>query len=305
VNFPLINYKTIGKPLPWDNLIVEIGFGRGEFLLRLARENPDSRILGFEISGISVQKLLKRIREENIRNVFCARIDAYWGFYLLLRDSSVERIYINYPDPWFKKRHVKRRITSAENLYLFSTKLKRGGEIRIRTDYFPFVEYTLREAEKLKCFTHTLRKLSVKEPLTKYESRWLSMGRQLTELVLLKVRDPEPMKIRELKEVGMLFPVEVRGKEPNLEKLRGQKLSPSPQVHLSFSEVYRSGENFLIETLISENGFLQKFFISIRRRGDRYVVDVSPFSQVLRTENIQKAVKLVAEKGFEAPETHR
>jgi len=172
----------------------------------------------------------------------------------------VERIYINYPDPWFKKRHVKRRITSAENLYLFSTKLKRGGEIRIRTDYFPFVEYTLREAEKLKCFTHTLRKLSV---------------------------------------------VEVRGKEPNLEKLRGQKLSPSPQVHLSFSEVYRSGENFLIETLISENGFLQKFFISIRRRGDRYVVDVSPFSQVLRTENIQKAVKLVAEKGFEAPETHR
>jgi len=295
---PLINYKLVEKPLPWEDLLVEIGFGRGEFLLRLARENPHRKIVGFELSGISVEKVLRKIRREKLTNVHITRIDAYWGFYLLLKDASVERIYLNYPDPWFKRRHVRRRLTTAGNLYIFAKKLKPRGELRVRTDHFPFVEYTLEQAKAVGCFDSELRKLSVDEPLTKYESRWLRMGKELWELTLLKIREPKPMAVKEIREVGMLFPVKVTGRSPVLERLPGKEFTLAPGVHLRFFELYRRGEDVLFESLLSENGFLQRFFISVRKKEDHYVVDVSPFSQVLRTENLQRVTELVSREGF-------
>ncbi len=298
LSFPVLDYKRVRKPLPWRDLLVEIGFGRGEFLLRLAEENPHRKVLGFEVSGVSVEKLLRRLRDRNPGNVFCVRIDAYWGFSLLLEDCSVERIYMNYPDPWFKKRHVKRRLTRMENLYLFARKLKGKGEIRIRTDHPPFIDYTIEEAEKLGCFSWEVRKLRVQEPLTKYEERWLRMGREIRELILRKEKEPRGLEVKTLKEVAVLFPVEVKGREPRPELICNQEFSLPEGVHLRFFDAYSREGSLLIEVLLSEKGFVQKFFVSVRRKGDRYVVDVSPFSQVLRTEGVQRAVRFVAERGF-------
>lgn len=296
--FPVIDYKTVRKPLPWKDLLVEIGFGRGEFLLKLAEENPHRKVLGFEVSGVSVEKLLRRLKNRNPGNVFCVRIDAYWGFSLLLEDRSVERIYMNYPDPWFKKKHIKRRLTRVENLYLFARKLREGGEIRIRTDYLPFIDYTIEQAEKLHCFEWEMRKLWVEEPLTKYEERWLRMGREIRELILKKAREPRELNVKTLKEVAVLFPVEVKGREPRLELISNQEFSLSGEVHLRFFDTYSREGSLLLEVLLSEKGFVQKFFVSVRRKESRYLVDVSPFSQVLRTEGVQRAVRFVAEKGF-------
>ena len=277
---------------------MEIGFGRGDFTVRLARENPDRKIIGFELSAVSVEKLMRRIRKEKLGNVHCVRIDAYWGFYLLLKDSSVEKIYMNYPDPWFKKRHHKRRLTKEENLYIFARRLKEGGEIRIRTDYRPFVDFTLEEAEKLGVFETDVRRLEIEEPLTKYEKKWLLEGRELTEIIMRKVRDPQPRDIPRLKEVRELFPVKVEGKEPDLKRLEGLELKLEDRVHLKFFKSYWGENGYLVETLLSEEGFVQKFFILVRRKGRDYIVDVSPFSEVLRTENVQRAVQVVAERGF-------
>ena len=293
-----INYKKVEKPLPWDKVLVEIGFGRGDFTVRLAKENPDRRIIGFELSAVSVEKLMKRVRREGLENVHCVRIDAYWGFYLLLKDRSVERIYMNYPDPWFKKRHHKRRLTREENLYIFAKKLKEGGEIRIRTDHAPFVEFTLEEAEKLKVFEIRVRKLEVEEPITKYERKWLLEGKELSEIVMRKVKDPPEKDTPKLKEVKELFPVKVEGKEANLKSLENTELRLGEKVYLKFFKGYEREDGYLIETLLSEEGFVQKFFILVRKKGSDYVVDVSPFSEVLRTENVQRAVYMVAEKGF-------
>ena len=293
-----IDYKTVEKPLPWEDLIVEIGFGRGDFTVKLAKENPDKKIIGFELSAISVEKLIKRVKKESLKNVHCVRIDAYWGFYLLLKDSSVEKIYMNYPDPWFKKRHHKRRLTKEENLYIFARKLKENGEIRIRTDFKPFVDFTLEEAQKLSVFDISVRKLEVEEPLTKYERKWLLEGKELTEIIMRKIKDPEPRNIPALKEVRELFPVKVEGKELDLKSLEGSEIKLGERVYLKFFKSYGGESGHLVETLLSEEGFLQKFFILVRRKGKDYVVDVSPFSEVLRTENVQRAVQVVAEKGF-------
>lgn len=297
-DLPLINHFEAEKPLPFRDLLVEIGFGRGEFITKLARENPERTILGVEISGISVEKLLKRIRREGIGNIRVVQMDAYWCFNLLLEDGSVERIYMNYPDPWFKKRHTKRRLTKEENLYIFARRLKLKGEILIRTDHYPFIEYTLEQAEGLGAFEASVRRLSVEDPLTKYEERWVSMGREIHELRLIKVREPEHREIRTIKEVEKVFPVKVEGKEPFPEAITGEELKIGEGVYLKFFGVYRAGDVILVESLLSEMGFVQKFLIEIRRKEDGWVVDISPFSQVIRTENLQRAVEFMSDKGF-------
>jgi tRNA (guanine-N7-)-methyltransferase len=293
----VINYKNIKKPLPWKGLLVEIGFGRGDHLIKLGKENPDKKILGFELSNVSVEKLLKRVRREGLTNVHCVRLDAYWGFYFLLEEGSVERIYINYPDPWFKKKHHKRRLTGRKNLYIFSKKLRSGGEILIRTDYLPFAEFTLQEAEWLGGFDVELRELSVDEPVTKYERKWLSMGRSLYELRLKKSGEPKSLDIPTVKEVQELFPVKL-SKEPNLKKLEGMDIRLSETVILKTFRSFEGAKSSLLEVLLSEEGFVQKFFLEAKRTGSGWVVDVSPHSQVLRTENIQRVIEFLAQESL-------
>ncbi len=286
----------VEKPLSWDNLLVEVGFGRGDFTVRLARENPDRVVLGFELSGISIEKLLKRVKRENIKNVFCVPMDAFWGFYFLLKDSSVEKIFMNYPDPWFKKKHHKRRLTSERNLYLFARKLKNEGEIVVRTDHYPFVEYTLQESEKVQAFKHKLKELDVEEPLTKYERKWLSMGKKLYELRLIKVKEPKPTPMPKVREVKEVFPVKVESKEINIGALENREERLEEQVILKTFRVFEGKNSYLVEVLLSEEGFVQKFFVELREKNGSWIVDLSKFSQVLRTERIQRTVEFIAKE---------
>ena len=295
----LINYKSVEKPLPFEDLTVEIGFGSGDFLIKLAKEDPKGRFLGFELSGVAIEKLLRRVRREGLENIFCTRLDAYWGFYLLLKDSSVRKIYMNYPDPWFKKRDIKRRLTKRENLYLFHRKLKEGGTIEIRTDHYPFLEFTLEEASSLGGFSSYLEELDTSQPLTKYEKRWLSMGKKIYRLRLVKrgktLIIPELRKIKEVKD---LFPHKVEKREPDLLALEGREYRLSERVHLKFFSSYEGKGKKLIEALLSEEGFVQKFFVEVRKKGNYWIIDISPHSQVFRTENLRKVLELVAKEGF-------
>ncbi|MEO0225312.1 MAG: tRNA (guanosine(46)-N7)-methyltransferase TrmB [candidate division WOR-3 bacterium] len=114
-----------------ENLVIEIGFGNGIYISNLAKLNPNKNFLGIEISGESVKKLSKIIKKEHLENVYIIKMDAYWVFYLFLKDNEVLEIYMNFPDPWPKKKHAQRRLTTIENLYLFTRKLKEGGFIQI------------------------------------------------------------------------------------------------------------------------------------------------------------------------------
>ena len=291
----LINYKSVEKPLRIPNLEVEIGFGRGDFIVKLAKENPEKNFLGIELSGISLEKLLKRVEREGLTNVFCTRVDAYWGFYLLFEDNYVENIYMNYPDPWFKKRHHKRRLTTPERLYIFAKKLKTFGEIRIRSDNYEFIEFTKESAKTLECFEIEEGKLQVSEPLTKYEAKWLSMGRELYKLVLRKVKEPKFVEHPKIEEVKELFPVKIPKVSIDKEKIQNAEIKLGDKVYLKTFKLWEGEKGYLVEALLSEEGYYQKFFVELRVKEDGIVIDISPFSEVLRTKNLQKAVEKIAE----------
>lgn len=290
-----IDYRKVEKPLTFENFTVEIGFGSGDYLIKLAQEHRDEIFFGIEKSWISINKLLKRCIKLNLSNVFCTRLDAYWALQLLFKDCTVKRIIMNYPDPWFKKSHQEKRLTTKENLYVFAKKLIPSGEIKIRTDEYLFVEFSLQEANALECFEVYVSIPSVTEPLTKYEKRWLSMGKKIWDIVLKKEKEPDPMPIREIKEVKDLFPVKIQPKELKIQNISNKEFKIEEGLYLKCFSVWQRNEDFVIETLISENNFLQAFMVTIKKRQDYYIIDVSQFSEILKTEGVKKALIFLGE----------
>jgi len=289
-----IHYRKTKRPLDFENMTVEIGFGSGDFLVKMAKENPEEIFFGIEKSWIPVNKLLKKCRIENLNNVFCTKLDAYRAFQLLFRDRSVKKIIMNYPDPWFKKSHAERRLTKRENLYIYTKKLIVNGEVRIRTDDYPFLEFTLEEANFLNCFSINISNPSIDEPLTKYEKKWLAIGKKIWDIFLKKDREPSEMKINEIKEVTELYPIKIFKDEINVDALCKREFKIDDNLYLKCFSLWTKKQDYAIEVLISENNFLQSFILTLKKKDNYFIMDVSQFSEVLKTEGIQKALNFLA-----------
>ena len=130
--------------------ILEIGFGAGEHVRDLARNNPGKIIIGAEPFMNGVASLLSAITDEKTNRV----LDEYAGIriwaddvrdYLRGTDSKFEQIWILHPDPWPKARHEKRRLLSAEFLKMISRYLTPDGEIIIGTDHWEYFDWILEQ----------------------------------------------------------------------------------------------------------------------------------------------------------------
>ena len=125
-----------------DNFQLEIGSGKGEFLVRMSNKFPSEQFLGIEknvtCAGISVKKLV----ENEVQNVKFLHRDAQ-EVVKLLKDKSVKNIFLNFSDPWPKKRHYKRRLTSVNFLNEYRRILKDDGKIIFKTDNTDLFEYSI------------------------------------------------------------------------------------------------------------------------------------------------------------------
>ncbi len=289
-----INYRKVSKPLKFENFTVEIGFGSGDYIIQLAKENRDETFFGIEKSWIPINKLLKKCERENLKNIFCTKLDAYWAFQFLFRDKSVKRIIINYPDPWFKKSHKEKRLTTRENLYIYGKKLIKGGEIKIRTDDYLFLNFTLEECCLLESFCWKIQTPKVESPLTKYEKKWILMGKTIWELILIKEREPKPMEIRKIREVTDLFPVKVETENLFIEEICHREFKIEEGLYLKCFSAWKRDNDYALEALLSDQGYLQAFLITIKKKDGYFIIDVSKFSEILKTEGIKKSLDFLA-----------
>jgi len=115
-------------------LRVEIGVGNSDFLIQLAREDPDFNYLGFEYSPKRVWKFAKRVKARGVENIRILRIEAARGLAELVAPGTVDAFYINFPDPWPKSRHAKHRIIQPSTARLLAGLLVPGGSLSIRSD---------------------------------------------------------------------------------------------------------------------------------------------------------------------------
>lgn len=126
-----------------DNPIhIEIGMGKGQFIMGLAAENPDINYIGIEkYSSVLVRALDKRESLETDNLIFL-RMDAE-DIAEYFAPGEVSRIYLNFSDPWPKDRHAKRRLTSSQFLARYDKILAKDGHIQFKTDNRPLFDFSL------------------------------------------------------------------------------------------------------------------------------------------------------------------
>ena len=119
---------------------IEIGAGKGTFLVNQAKVQPDDNFLGIEWARRYYRYAVDRIGRWDMTNVRIIRTDAAVFIADSVPDDSVDCFHIYFPDPWHKKRHNKRRLICPENLENLIRCLKTGGQLRIATDHADYFE---------------------------------------------------------------------------------------------------------------------------------------------------------------------
>ena len=114
---------------------VDLGFGRGEFLLEMARRRPDVQFVGLEIRDYLIEKLWDVLDEEPLPNVYVMAANVKEHLPVLFDPGTLSRVYIHFPDPWTKrKKHHKRRMVDAALVDTLHNLLRPGGEVHLMTD---------------------------------------------------------------------------------------------------------------------------------------------------------------------------
>ena len=177
-------------------LWLEIGCGKGRFTAETAAANPDVLYIAIERVPDAMVIAMERCLEKGLTNVFFVDGDA-----ALLRDyfapNELDRIFINFCDPWPSHKHARRRLTHVNFLVLYRGILKLGGQIHFKSDNRDLYEYSLFQFPKagfeLSEITRNLHENGIQGIMTDYEEKFHNMGTPINRCVGTKqAMDPEP-----------------------------------------------------------------------------------------------------------------
>jgi len=170
-------------PLPARPLVVDVGFGRGEFLLQLAEKQRGIAFLGVEISAKRVLKLARRLARSDLSNVRLVEGPAEHVLQCL-PEACVDEFWVNFPDPWPKKRHQRRRLLQPASVRLLASRLAARGLLNVATDHVDYADHVdavLRQESQLENTYAPAPWLPAVDdrPSTSYEIEWRAQGRSL------------------------------------------------------------------------------------------------------------------------------
>ena len=172
------------------HLHIEVGMGKGRFLMDMAEAHPDINYIGIEMYSSVLLRGLQKMEERNLNNLRFLRIDATY-----IEDSfekgEVDRIYLNFSDPWPKDRHAKRRLPGRVFLKRFAGILVPGGNIEFKTDNRELFDFALEEVEpagydmiEYTFDLHNNEKMMAGNIMTEYEEKFSSMGNPICKYII-------------------------------------------------------------------------------------------------------------------------
>ena len=175
---------------------MEIGMGKGRFLMALAQKNPQINYIGIErytsVLLRAVEKLNIYIEENEstLPNIRFICMDAQ-DIANVFAENEVDRIYLNFSDPWPKARHARRRLTSNEFFKLYDQVLTADGTVEFKTDNRPLFDFSVEELETSELFVldqlsydlHNDNTMNQGNIMTEYEAKFSSMGNPICKLI--------------------------------------------------------------------------------------------------------------------------
>lgn len=179
--------KVFGNDHP---IRIEVGMGKGKFIYRLAKENPQVNYIGIEKYSSVLLRAIQKMEQEPLENLVFIRMDAE-EIAEVFGDGEIDRIYLNFSDPWPKDRHAKRRLPSREFLKRYDSFLKKDGVLEFKTDNRELFDFALEELpfagwETLQVTydLHHDEKMAEGNIMTEYEEKFSALGNPIYKYII-------------------------------------------------------------------------------------------------------------------------
>ncbi len=315
-----LDWRRLPSPVPWTEVFgregpleVEIGFGNGAFLEALALQHPERNLVGIERSRGSVERALKRLGRAGVVNVRLLWVDATVSLGRFFDLGSLDAVYINYPDPWPKARHHKRRLIQRPFLDELAWRLKAGGRLEIATDHEGYAEWIAEHLQAHPSFAPLTPTPWVPEvpgrPTTRYEQKWRALGRRLHYFLWQKVADPPgppPAPVVEEEAEGEMPHVILRTRATPVEAVQALRDLPVLDRHgdriakllRAYADV--AGEEGLVDAVAVDGGLQQRFLIRIAPHPEGVILKLAPQTTPRRTKGVKACLALLARQLLQA-----
>lgn len=201
-NFTYIDYFDLFKN---DKPVhLELGMGKGSFITKMSKKYDNVNFIGIEKSATIVLKAIDNLIKNSDENIIDYYDEKLLSSYNNLRfmcedienldkifkDNTIDKIYLNFSDPWPKKRHENRRLTHSRFLSIYEKLLKKGSILEFKTDNLQLFEFSLEEIKNsnfdLIDYTfdlHNDTKLNVGNIMTEYEEKFSKKGNKICKLI--------------------------------------------------------------------------------------------------------------------------
>lgn len=160
---------------------LEVGIGKGRFLMQAAKQRPNCNFVGIEWASKFYRLVLDRAERKSLTNLRLLRDDAGHTFSQALADDCLAGVYVYFPDPWPKKRHNKRRLVQAAWLDHATRVIRDGGFLKLATDHIDYFEQMDREtkAHPMLHIEQVLVGEDARVGITNYETKYREEGRRI------------------------------------------------------------------------------------------------------------------------------
>jgi tRNA (guanine-N7-)-methyltransferase len=275
------------------NLVLEIGFGNGELITRMAKSRERDFFVGVESSEISCEKAAKRAYDLGLQNVKFMRGDGKFLAREFFQDKSVDLALAFYPIPWPKESQKDKRLFEKEFLKTVSSILKPSGRFVIVTDDDSYFEWTINNFRELeiKYTSHALTPIKA----TKYGRKWEKLGRRSWSIISFH-KDFEIKRILEGQQVPHAHIGMISEKELD-EKLKAlaQREFREGNLFVEFKGFFKGENEYVLRTVGVDGKFPQMYYIVAKRRNDGWLVRLDDVAKVFKTPAVKRSIEYVAE----------
>jgi len=291
--FPLDWSQIFGRK---SKIVVEIGFGNGEFLAEMARKYPEKDFVGFEVSITSFVKAQKKFKKYGLTNVKLVKVDGRFGLRELFPDNSVEKVYVNFPCPWPKKRHENRRITSHDFMQTLSAVLEMDGTLEFATDEEWYAKEVREAFDTSEYFVvDSFVENFQREVETRYERKWKSQGKRTFLIIARKIRHGAVKRLLEGKNTVAHVTFEGTVSWEKLKSLEGKVFKNKNKVFV-VKRVYRDS-GYLLKVISTDEGdFRQIYYLDLSGKNGRWILKLDDGSDPYRTPAMKWSLRKIAEE---------
>jgi tRNA (guanine-N7-)-methyltransferase len=285
-------------------LVVEIGFGNGEYIEYLAKARPDSTIVGIEVSQWCIAKAARRALGSGLQNVRLLHGDARHLLSLAFEPASVSEIYMNFPCPWPKRRHSDRRVARPEFARLIGSRLETGGTFSLATDVGWYADKTRDIFASDAIFeTGPVVTNGDRDYATKYERKWRTMGRDTYMVTARKTGQSTDSHENDHQADGPdWIDAQARGGfRERIASLVGETVKGRGYMTIFREAFFSEAGDALIMTISIDEGFEQHYHLRLTPTPDGVRCKLDPVGHPYMTPGVRASVRYAAKMVSEGP----